>query len=214
MIFPALFLLSFQPGPMPSIVCQNNQTVQTAPLRSAAGFTAVLSMHSEDDHGKNTHLCETDYSLEIFDPDGSSLPSAEILRSDDSWGRPLLFRIDGFSPDGNRAFLFIYEGQRKTGLIDAAKYNISSGNQQGVFFKPPRDLSPACVATLHIFGTTRSGLMVLATSIAGGCAQEKKWQLNPNKRRNKDGGTLPEYPEPLSSGTGIARLDPGSATQH
>jgi hypothetical protein len=86
---------------------------QTTPLRSAAGLTVVLKMHSEDDHGKNTHLCETSYSLQISKAKNETAALIQDLRvgADDAWDRPLTFRIDGFSEDGNDAFIFISEGR-------------------------------------------------------------------------------------------------------
>lgn len=41
MILAALLLLSFQPGPVPNLVCRNYQNAQAAPLRSAAGARCV-----------------------------------------------------------------------------------------------------------------------------------------------------------------------------
>jgi hypothetical protein len=39
----------------------------------------MLKMHSEDDHSKNSHLCEADYSLQISRPDGSANPPWTLL---------------------------------------------------------------------------------------------------------------------------------------
>jgi hypothetical protein len=83
---------------------------QTAPLRSSAGFTATLKMHSEDDHSKDSHLCAADYTLDISRPDGSITPPFNFYGSDDDWGRPIAFRIDGFSRDGHHVFVLILEG--------------------------------------------------------------------------------------------------------
>lgn len=212
MILPALLFLSLGPGPLPNIACQNNQTLHTAPLRSAAGFTTVLTMHSEDDSGKNTHWCQVDYTLEITNPDGSVRQPAAISTTDDAWGRSLIFRIDGFSQDGSHAFLFISEADQKSSLASAVNYDMRSGTNVSVFFHPPRRLSPACAATLHIVGTSPPGLIVLATSLSAGCTREEKWQLN---RQNNDGAISPEFPAALPPKTAVSILDPGSSrTNH
>ena len=35
---------------------------QTLPVRSSAGFTVVLTMNADDDHSKNSHKCEANYT--------------------------------------------------------------------------------------------------------------------------------------------------------
>ena len=100
---------------------------QTAPVRSSVGFTAVLKMHSDDDHGKNTHLCAAQYSLQMTRPDGSSIPTFDFGYSDADWDRPLVFRVEGFSPDGHRVFAFISEGSYPEAL-DILEYDMSSGH--------------------------------------------------------------------------------------
>lgn len=207
MILAALFLLSFQPGPVPNIVCGNNQSAMTAPKGSAAGFTAILVMRSADDHGKNTHLCQVDYTLEVTNPGSSVLHPVAISTTDDAWGRSLLFRIDGFSRDGSHAFLFISEAHQESSLITAVDYDMRSGKVVSVFFRPPRRLSPACATKLHILGTSASDLMVLAIPINAGCTtREEKWLLN---RQNSDGVISPESPVALPLRTAVTLLDPG-----
>ena len=190
---------------------------QTAPLRSNAGFTAMLKMHSEDDHGKNTHLCEADYSMQISRPDGSANPPFNVMGDDDDWDRPLVFRIDGFSRDGHDVFVFILAGAYP-GSIYTMDYDMSSGSRSREVSLDQhftRRLSRACAATLHIAGISPKGLMVLGSSAKDGCPRAELWQLRPNKYKGSltGGLVLPEYPEQLSSDTGIATLDPGSPVQ-
>src|SRR5208283_1883382 len=66
------------------ITCGVGDHGQTMPLRSSAGFTAILKMHSDDDHSKNSHQCAAEYTLEISPPDGRS-KSFQVLYSDDEW---------------------------------------------------------------------------------------------------------------------------------
>jgi hypothetical protein len=191
---------------------------QTAPLRSSAGFTAMLKMHSEDDHSQNSHLCEADYSLQISRPDGSANLPFDVLGDDDDWDRPIAFRIDGFSRDGHHVFVVILDGAYP-GSIYTMDYDMSSGSRSREVSLDrhfTRRLSLACAATLHIAGISPKGLMVLGSSAKDGCPRGELWQLRPNKYKGSltGGLVLPEYPEQLSSGTGIATLDPGSPVQH
>jgi hypothetical protein len=187
---------------------------QTAPLRSGAGFRAVLKMHSEDDHSKNSHLCETRYSLQISRPDGSANPSFDFFGGDDHWDRPIAFRIDGFSPEGHHVFVVILDGAYP-GSIYTMDYDMSSSSiskEVSLDRHFTRRLSRACAATLHIAGISPKGLMVLGSSAKDGCPRAELWQLQPNEYKGSltGGLVLPEYPEQLPSRTGIAPLEPGT----
>jgi hypothetical protein len=48
-----------------SMDCSNNTDTQGKAMRGPDGSIAVLRVHSEDDHGKNSHACEVDYPLVI-----------------------------------------------------------------------------------------------------------------------------------------------------
>lgn len=190
-----------------SFACTNRQDAQTAPLRSPNGLTVVLQMHSENDHGKNTHLCQSDYTLQVSRADGAAEPPADFFGADDEWDRPLLFRIDGFSNDGNHAFLFLSEGAGKKAWIDAVDYDLLSSTWKEAYLRPPRDLGSWCAATLRIVETTPAGEMVLGTTLASGCSEQQKWRL---KVDSGNGGTRPERPERLSSRIEVTDLNPGS----
>jgi hypothetical protein len=167
-------------------------------------------MHSGDDQSKNSHLCEADYGLQISRPDGSANPPFDLFGSDDDWDRPIAFRIDGFSRDGHHVFVVILDGAYP-GSVDAIDYDMSSGSHQEKFFSI--DISRAASAVPVPFaGISPKGLMVLGPSAKNGCPRAELWQLRPNKYKGSltGGPVLPEYPEQLSSGTGIATLDPGS----
>jgi hypothetical protein len=201
----ALFLQTAQTK---SLACISLQDKQTTPLRSAAGFTAVLKMHSEDEHGKNTHLCETAYTLQIWQPDGTASTPFNFSSADDNWGRAVAFRIEGSSTDGNRVFAFISEG-RYPAWIETVEFDMRSGARtQDIFLDRhfTRRLSRACAATLHHYGLSSSGLIVLASSAKDGCAQSQLWQLRPNKYKGgatTGGLVLPEYPDRLASDVGV-----------
>jgi hypothetical protein len=205
-----LLMLFLQPAAVQSaspggLTC-GVRNAQTASLRSSAGFTAMLKMHSEDDHSKNSHLCEADYSLQISRPDGSANPPFDLFGSDDDWDRPIAFRIDGFSRDGHDVFVVILEGAYP-GSLEVADYDMSSGSRSREV-----SLDRHFMRRLSIAGTSPAGLMVLGSSAKDGCPRAELWQLSPNKNKGSPTGglVLPEYPEQLLSGAGIATLDPGS----
>jgi hypothetical protein len=207
-----LFMQAHGQSPPAGLTC-GVRDAQTAALHSSAGFTAVLKMHSEDDHGKNTHLCETDYSLQITRPDGSADPEFDLQSSDDDWNRPIVFRVEGFSRDGRHVFVFISEGEYP-GWVQAMDYDMSSGaRSKDVFLDRhfTRNLGSACVGTLYIVGISPEDLMVLGSRAKDGCARAELWQLKPNGRARPESGgaTLPEYPKRISATAHIATLDPG-----
>jgi hypothetical protein len=170
-------------------------------------------MHSADDYGKNTHLCLAEYMLQITRPDGSLTPTFTFGDSDGKWGRPLLFRIDGFSHGGNHAFVFISEGAYP-GSIETIEFEMNSGKEVSDIFldrKFSKRLSRECAANLRIVGTSRKGRVVLGTDAKGKCSDRKFWELSPNKTDAPRGGrVLPENPKRLSSLSDVERLEAGT----
>jgi hypothetical protein len=127
-------------------------------------------MHGDDDHGKNTHLCEADYSLQITTPEKVRREPFTWTTSDGNWDRPIALRVDGFSTDGRHVFLSIAE-DKYPGEIEAVNYDMLAGSiTSDVFldFHFTRRLSRACAATLHLVGVSSAGLMVLGTSVNDG----------------------------------------------
>jgi len=191
---------------------------ETAPLRSSAGFTAVLKMQSGDAHSKDYNFCETDYTLQVTLPEGSASALFDVgLVSIADWDRPIVFRVEGFSPDGRHVFVLISEDKYPSS-VDAMEFDMSSGarsKEVSLDSHFTRRLSPACAATLHIFGISSTGLMVLGSSAKEGCARADLWQLRPNKPGSVKTGysAPPEYPKRLSPSTRIVVLDPGVAVQ-
>lgn len=172
-------------------------------------------MHSEDDHGKNTHLCATDYTLEIIRPDGSFVQPFQFGQSDDAWDRPLLFRIDGFSQDGNKAFVFISEGTYPQS-IETVEYDMKSGSETNDIFLNrdfTKRLSRECAATLRIVGTSRTGRIVLGSDAGNGCSRPQLWELTPKKITGPTARAVQEYPRHLSSIAGINKLEAGAPVQ-
>src|ERR1035437_6842547 len=151
MLPPLLFfVLAIQSQSTVSLTC-GVRDAQTPELRSSAGFTAVLKVHSEDEHAKNSHECAADYTLEGTRPDGTTLAPFSLLHSIDAWDRPIAFRIEGFTPKGDTVFAFISENQHP-GMIDAVQFDMKTGKKLKDGFLDShftRRLSPACAATLH-----------------------------------------------------------------
>ena len=209
------FLLAIQPLSTVSVTC-GVRDAQTPKLRSSAGFTAVLKMHSEDDHAKNSHECEASYTLQATRPDGTVLAPFDLGSSIDAWDRPITIRIEGFTPDGHAVFAFISENEHPES-IEAVQFDMSTGRKlKDVLLDShfTRRLSPVCAATLHIVGLSPAALMVLGSSQKDGCDVSRLWELAPNKTTEPTGGrVLPEYPRILSSAHGVIALDPGQSVR-
>jgi hypothetical protein len=144
-----------------------------------------------------------------------------FLSTDDKWDRPLVFRIEGFSPDGKHAFVFLSEGDYPA-EVEAGEYDLTTNVPPGGFLNAVRSvllgapftsrLSRDCAATLHIIGTTRTGYIVLGTEAKDGCASVERWQLIHNKRVMQ--GNLPaevanNHPAHLHPPTAITKLEVG-----
>lgn len=212
MFAPLLFfLLAIQPQSTVSVIC-GVRDAQTPELRGSAGFTAILRMHSEDAHAKNSHDCAADYTLQAIRPDGAVLAPFSLGYSIDAWNRPIALRIEGFTPDGHTVFAFISEGKHPQS-IEVVQFDMNTGRKLKEIFLDShftRRLSPACAATLHIVGLSPAALMVLGSSPKDGCEASRLWELTPNKTTEPTGGRgLPEYPRILPSAHGVIVLDPG-----
>jgi hypothetical protein len=211
-----LFGLTLQAAPALSVQCGNNLDAQTTPLRSPAGFTVALVLHTEDDHSKNSHLCMASVSLNVTlpglkatTPDGSTGQFGNLANDDDAWNRLITLRVDGFSPDGNLAYVFISDG----GYVDVIEYDLRTGRQRAAYLRPVAawGMPAACADLLHVLGTSRSNRLVLATTAGGGCAKQELWEA-PNQKQN--GAILPERPIRIASEAGVTHLVPGQLVEH
>lgn len=216
----ALMLLFVPQSPAQSqaaYVC-GDRDVRTEPLRSAAGFSAFLSVHSEDDHGKNSHECRADYALHVIHQSGPhtdgppAFGPSGFFSSDADWNRPLVLHIDGFSPDGKRIFVLIIEGGQSS-FIEAEEYDMTSGTrlrEGGADRSFLDNLGAPCAATLHISGTTSDGHIVIETVPSNRCRRAQSWRLSADSRvKGSLGGRVPGIPTLIVPGTHITALDPG-----
>lgn len=216
-----LVLLSQSQSPIQSSYVCGDRDAQTEPLQSTAGFSAFLTMHSEDDHDKNSHECQASYSLHIVHPDGTRIdgppafgPSGFFL-SDADWNRPLVFRIDGFSPDGERVFVFIAEGGQYPSIY-ADEFDMITGSrlrEEGADRIFLDKLGPACAAALHISGTVQNGHIVLRILPSNACSRTESWQLNSFRRIKGSMGSKPGTPTHIAPATHVLALDPGKPTR-
>jgi hypothetical protein len=84
-----------------SVTCGSSAVTQSQAVRGSEAMTAVLKASTEDDHAKDTHLCMADYKLEITR--NSDKPhEADLLSSDNDWGREISIQLGGFSHDGKQ----------------------------------------------------------------------------------------------------------------
>ena len=169
-------------------------------------MTAVLELRSDDDHGKDTHLCQSEYSLRFTRPDGSVKGAEEILGNDDSWDRQMNFRLEGFG-DGDREVIAIIREGGKYPMRDVMVYQLGSGEAKIVDVSRSfaGRLSAACQETLRVVGTTANGI-VLRSAATDGCHVHKEWSLE--VRQNSTGQSVLTKPRLLNAGSGYLKLDP------
>jgi hypothetical protein len=159
-----------------SMVCSTapESKVQMSGVHGPDGSVFALAITSDDDHSKNSHQCESAYSL-LVTLSGEPARSIDLgFGTVDRYGRRLEIRAEGFSPDGDRFFGLAcesnvlvkgeprkksYRGADAT-LID---YQITS-RQTSIF-----DLSPLIPYTLgcgsdviQVLGVTSNSEPVLA----------------------------------------------------
>jgi hypothetical protein len=164
MILPILlFSLSLSGQSTQSIECSNFLDRRTEFHSNTDGLRIALQVHAADDHIKETHLCETDYSFLITRPDGTST-ARELESIDDSWSRSIKFWIDGFASQGNRIIATIVErGQHST--FQVVVYDLKSERAADIYEIPRKFIeqsSSLCQESLKVIGITRLGDPIIA----------------------------------------------------
>ena len=161
-----------------SVTCGSSAVTQSQAVRGPDASTAVFKVSTEDDHAKDTHLCMADYKLEITH--NSDKPrAADLLSSDNDWGRKISIQLGGFSQDGKKILGMFSEGgsapvkqvfeynteDDSTRLFDLQKFAAS--------LKPEK-----CLVNAQILGTLESGAIVIELRSGKNCVRSSQWSLN------------------------------------
>jgi hypothetical protein len=163
--------------------CGNGVSTESRSRTGPGGVVAVLMVHSEDDHNKNSHDCMANYTLRITLPDGRDgaaglIPPMGFTGSVGEWGRRLSVHLDGFSNDGQHIFGVIAEGGKYSFVQvfdfkrDGSHSEISV--QQGL----SRLKAAHCGTSFAVAGTTDAGGLVLEPNTSNGCRIEHRWLLD------------------------------------
>jgi hypothetical protein len=183
MLLPILLAASILPGPQAAMECVDTgadmATTQTRSVRGPNGVTAVLKVSSADDHSKNAHDCDAEYTL-VVTPAAGTPVVVDFLASDGEWGRSLSLRLDGFSRDGKRVFGILSEGGKypSATLFD---YDTTGGPVNLIDLKKrfAHVIATGCSATFDVAGTTETGAIVVMLNSGKPCAVSRRWLLNP-----------------------------------
>jgi hypothetical protein len=166
-----------------SIDCANNVTVDSDTKAGPSGVHAALRVHSEDDHSKNSHECEADYSLRIVLPDGREevgglIPPSGFMTSIGQWGRRLTLHLDGFSADGQHVFGVISEAG-KYASITVFDFKRDGSHREIQVQKSSSRLKAAhCGASFAVAGMTRIGELVVEPDTEEPCRASYRWVLD------------------------------------
>jgi hypothetical protein len=178
-----LFLVAFHCAHGQSMDCSNLADTETGSKMGPGGVLAVLRVHSEDDHSKNSHQCMANYTLRITLPDGRDaaaglIPPMGFIASIGKWGRRLSVQLDGFSDDGQHIFGLISEGGEYSSVTvfnfkrDGSHVEIRV--QQGWEHLRAVD----CGTSFAVAGTTKTGEVVLEPSTGNQCRADHRWLLD------------------------------------
>jgi hypothetical protein len=166
-----------------SIDCANDVTTESRSRTGPGGVVAVLKVHSEDDHNKNSHECEANYTLRITLPDGRDgaaglIPPMGFTSSVAEWGRRLSVHLDGFSNDGQHIFGVISEGG-KYSFVQVFDFKRDGSHVEIQIQQGLSHLKAAnCGTSFAVAGTTNAGEIVLEPNTASRCRMDRRWLLN------------------------------------
>jgi hypothetical protein len=162
--------------------CSNVADTETRGKTGPGGVVAVLRVHSEDDHAKDSHQCMANYHLRITLPTGREEASDSspmgFTNSVAEWGRRLSVHLDGFSSDGQHIFGVISEGG-KYSFVQVFDFgrggpHVEIAVQQG--WSHLREVK--CGTSFAVAGTTNSGEIVLEPNTAERCRIDHRWVLD------------------------------------
>jgi hypothetical protein len=166
-----------------SIDCANNVATESRSRTGPGGVVAVLRVHSEDDHNKNSHECEAHYMLRITLPDGRDgaaglIPPMGFASSVAEWGRRLSVHLDGFSNDGQHVFGVISESGKHS-FVQVFDFKRDGSHVDVQIQQALSYLKAAnCGTSFAVAGTINSGEIVLEPNTANRCRVDHRWVLN------------------------------------
>jgi len=162
MILPMLIAAFALTGQLAqSLECGNLVTRTSETWFDSAGRKATLTVHTEDDHAKNSHQCMSQYTLRIVRPDGTSTEN-QMYSVIEDWGRPIKFWIDGISPSEHKLIATTIEGESWQLLI----YDLNAPDHAPKVYYLSKEslpkLAPSCRDSLGVVGFTQAGDPVIA----------------------------------------------------
>jgi hypothetical protein len=179
MLLLILLAASLFPTQQASLECVNPGGGQTQAVRGPGGVAAVLKVSTEDDHSKDSHLCNADYQLLLTSADGGAPRVVDFLTSNGDWGRGLSLHLSGFSQDGKRVLGILTEGGKyaSTTLID---YHDDGGPVQLIDLRMSFKAvgATSCSPTFEVAGTTAGGGIVVEVGSAKPCAAGGRWVVD------------------------------------
>lgn len=176
MLVPIVLLAQLALPAMKSLRCSNEANLRTDFLAAGDGLKVSLQVHTGDDHGKETHLCVSDYSLIVMRPDGARNVQA-VESIDDAWGRPIQFELSGLARSGSKVIGEIVEGGDHP-VFQVVVFDLHAGTD--LELEIPQDflrgMAARCRDSLRVIGTTRGGDAVIGVE---GCqGTPGRWQLS------------------------------------
>jgi hypothetical protein len=157
--------------------CANIADTQSKEVRGPGGVAAVLTVHSEDDHGKNTHACNAEYGLVLTPSDEAE--AKRFYSSDADWGRRLSVHLDGFSQDGKHVFGVISEGGEYSSVV-VFDYDMARRHAELIKIEAglTRLRAAKCGTSFAVSGIGGAGSIVLEPNTASPCKSEHRWLLD------------------------------------
>ncbi len=202
MVLPVFLLGMALPLGSHSVRCANGLFEQTPAVKNNQGFAVSFRLQSGDDHGKNTHGCETEYEMQIAVPGGSTRETGWDNGNDAEWERSLAFDVEGFSANGERAVALIKEGGRFP-MYEVLVYEVHMQEHYAYSLDDRflKSLGATCAQALQVTGMTAHGEIVLGTGDGRSCVNSRVWRITANL--SKRGSNLVEM---LPAGAAIVPL--------
>ncbi|HEY4009059.1 MAG TPA: hypothetical protein VGM11_02830 [Acidobacteriaceae bacterium] len=155
--------------------CVAHRAGGTPALIASNGTRFTLRVDMDDDYGKNTHLCEADFTF------ASALPyqpesQNNAYSSDDAWDRSVALAVYGFDSRDRRVFGIIREGAAPSS-VTLFSYDIRSREVGTIDLDRTfrNKLPRACIPLLTVVGTGGSdeSEIILATDRTPGCPSRR-----------------------------------------